>query len=135
MTPGPVSDAYQGGPSIEDAVTLQRLHDLGYTHLVWLDGNGFVIAHTDIERASGMSLLTCPVHRWLLSGEMYADACEQHSSGEWYLVDFDPDVKVFLTHPWRQPLAVGMFQCPNCYGPSDGPGWCMSCLRGHQPPS
>ena len=26
--------------------------------------------------------------------------------------------------------AAGLYQCPNCCGPSDGPGWCAACRAG-----
>jgi hypothetical protein len=35
------------------------------THIVWLDDTGFVLAHTDVERAE-IDLDDCVLHNWLL---------------------------------------------------------------------
>lgn len=61
--------------TIEDAKRAQRDLDLGTVHIVYIDPDeGFVMAHTDAERASGMSLLDCEIHKWL------ATASECHHS-------------------------------------------------------
>ena len=44
---------------------MQRAADLCDMHLVDVGPNGFTLAHTDAERASGGSLEDCELHRWL----------------------------------------------------------------------
>lgn len=52
--------------TIKELVALQAERELGDRHLIELRGDGFTIAHTDEERASGMLLTDCPLHQWLL---------------------------------------------------------------------
>jgi hypothetical protein len=61
--------------TIEDAKHVQRDLRLGHTHVAFIDPNeGFVLAHTDAERASGASSLwRCPIHDWLRDGDPYWD--------------------------------------------------------------
>lgn len=51
---------------IEDAKRVQRDLGLGEVHVIYIDlDEGFVMAHTDAERASGMDLRDCHYHYWL----------------------------------------------------------------------
>jgi hypothetical protein len=43
----------------------QRARGLGDVHVARLTATGFVLAHTDEERAAGRNDGTCPVHIWL----------------------------------------------------------------------
>lgn len=73
-------DQPAGEPSIEDVVALQR--DLGITtHLVYMGPQRFVLAHTDPERSSGVSLSDCAVHRVL------ADLDDPPVGAGYYAVD------------------------------------------------
>lgn len=60
-----MSDAgHEDAPSIDDVKALQaRIGKRDY-HIVWLGGQGFVIAHTDEERTA-IDLETCPLHQRL----------------------------------------------------------------------
>ena len=52
--------------TIEDAKRVQRDLNLGDRHVVYIDPeDGFVLAHTDAERAEGIDLTKCPFHYWL----------------------------------------------------------------------
>ena len=52
--------------TIEDARRVQRDLKLGDVHVACIDlADGFVLAHTDDERASGTDLRMCEIHRWL----------------------------------------------------------------------
>jgi hypothetical protein len=52
--------------TIEDAKRVQRDLGLGEVHVAYIDlDEGFVIAHTDAERESGMDLHDCRYHYWL----------------------------------------------------------------------
>ena len=52
--------------TIEDARRVQRDLKLTDRHVVYIDPEqGWVMAHTDAERASGMNLRDCIYHRWL----------------------------------------------------------------------
>lgn len=58
-------------PDIETVKAIQKRNNLGHVHVVWLGKDGFVLAHTDEERATlGMTLEHCRVHKYLseLSG-------------------------------------------------------------------
>ncbi len=53
--------------TIEDAKRVQRDLGLSEVHVVYVDPDeGFVLAHTDAERASGMDLRDCRFHYWLV---------------------------------------------------------------------
>lgn len=52
-------------PTIEQLVQLQTRLGIK-THLAYIGSERFVLAHTDIERASGESLAECPVHQELV---------------------------------------------------------------------
>lgn len=57
-------------PSIEAVKALQKRLNLLEVHIVWLGPSGFVIAHTDEERAQDFDLEDCDLHGWLSeSGE------------------------------------------------------------------
>lgn len=73
---------------IEDAKRVQRDLGLGDVHVFHITEAGFVMAHTDAERASGMDLRTCEVH------EILADAGDiwERPYG-WYQLDDEYDVK------------------------------------------
>lgn len=52
--------------TIDDAKRVQRDLRLGGRHVAYVDPDeGFVLAHTDAERARRAPLHRCPVHRWL----------------------------------------------------------------------
>lgn len=52
-------------PTIQEAKDLQARLKLRETHVLWLDHEGFTIAHTDIERAT-IPLEFCDLHCWLV---------------------------------------------------------------------
>jgi hypothetical protein len=52
--------------------------DLGLlgSHVVWFDlDEGFSLAHTDAERASGMDLYDCVIHWWLAEEDPRVQSC------------------------------------------------------------
>lgn len=51
-------------PSIAEVKELQRSLRIS-DHLVYLDDEGFTIAHTDFERRTLSDLEECPLHQWL----------------------------------------------------------------------
>jgi hypothetical protein len=54
--------------TVEDAKRVQRDLKLGDRHVAYVSrSSGFVLAHTDAERANALalSLELCPVHAWL----------------------------------------------------------------------
>lgn len=51
-------------PTIDDLKALQRRRNLADVHVCWIGPKGFVIAHTDEERAT-IDLEECELHRWL----------------------------------------------------------------------
>ena len=51
--------------SIDTLKMAQADLDLRHVHLVHLGHEGFTVAHTDEERASGKPLETCDLHEWL----------------------------------------------------------------------
>jgi len=58
----------KAAPSIDDVKALQaRIGKRDY-HIVWLGEQGFVIAHTDEERAT-IDLETCPLHQRLMAAD------------------------------------------------------------------
>lgn len=55
--------------TIMDACRVQRDLGLGDRHVAYIDPDeGFVMAHTDAERASHMILAGCEIHLWLADG-------------------------------------------------------------------
>lgn len=52
-------------PTINDLKALQRRLSLLDVHVCWLGPTGFVVAHTDEERAT-IDLEDCELHRWLV---------------------------------------------------------------------
>lgn len=54
--------------TIADARRVQRDLGLGNAHVYYVDHPGFVLAHTDAERAAGDVLENCWVHRNLCEG-------------------------------------------------------------------
>lgn len=51
-------------PTIDDAKMLQAMMGLGERHVIFTDDHGFVMAHTDAERAQGKAAMhNCPTHR------------------------------------------------------------------------
>lgn len=54
-------------PDIEDVKRVQARLGWLATHVAYLDGAGFVIAHTDDERRNLDDLADCDLHRWLLA--------------------------------------------------------------------
>lgn len=79
--------------TVEDAKRVQR--DLGLTgvHVVYLDGTGFVLAHTDAERAVQLmvSLWECRFHYWLT----------KLGSAEW------------VPYLWQFPQLPGWYKLPD----------------------
>lgn len=66
--------------TVEDAKRVQRDLGLGDRHVVYtadgtINGWGFVMAHTDAERASGASLWDCWVHQWLCEHDWMCRHC------------------------------------------------------------
>lgn len=58
----------EDAPSIEDVRALQALIRKPDYHVVWLGQHGFVMAHTDEERAT-IDLETCGLHQRLMSAD------------------------------------------------------------------
>lgn len=54
-------------PSIEDLKEIQKSTDLLGAHIVYLDHQGFVMAHTELERLNKdqVPLASCKLHQWL----------------------------------------------------------------------
>ena len=81
----------QRRPSIDDVRDLQRSLGLLDTHIIYLDEEGFVIAHTDVERLhkSRTPLEECPLHKkasaWTYSplGPGYFTATPEPDSDLW----------------------------------------------------
>lgn len=55
----------RGHLTIEELKAVQREADLCDVHVVDVGPDGFTLAHTDEERASGEPLEACELHRWL----------------------------------------------------------------------
>jgi hypothetical protein len=55
------SESYGQRPTIEDVKRLQASLSYPDYHIVWFDEDGFVMAHTDEERAT-IDLETCSLH-------------------------------------------------------------------------
>lgn len=73
--------------SISDARRVQRDFKLTGVHVLWYDPDkGFSLAHTDYERASGMNLADCMIHRWLVEQNPGFIECCFPEAG-WYRVD------------------------------------------------
>lgn len=64
-------------PSIDTVKAHQRAHAIP-GHLAWLGRERFVLAHTDTERASGMPLDRCGVHRALAGLDEYRGEVGYH---------------------------------------------------------
>lgn len=72
--------------TIEDARRVQQDLNLTDRHIVWYDpAEGFAMAHTDAERASGMNLTDCLIHKWLSGSSMGFIECCFPRAG-WYQV-------------------------------------------------
>lgn len=52
-------------PTIQEVKELQAKYNIKHVHLVYLGFEGFVIAHTDEERAALEDLESCELHRFL----------------------------------------------------------------------
>lgn len=73
--------------TIYDARRVQRDFKLTGAHVLWYDpAEGFSMAHTDDERASGIPLTDCKIHRWLAIGSIGFIECCFPQAG-WYRVD------------------------------------------------
>lgn len=66
--------------TIADARRVQRDLGLGSVHVYYVSEDGFVLAHTDAERAAGAVLEDCPAHRSLCSG---IELLLEHGPGWW----------------------------------------------------
>lgn len=62
------SEAYGWRPSVEAVKDLQVGIGRQDYHVVWFDEDGFVMAHTDEERAT-IDLATCPLHLALVDSD------------------------------------------------------------------
>lgn len=79
-------------PTIEDAKRVQRDLCLGEFHVAHWHPDGFVIAHTDAERASEMELTECSIHEWMLTDDAwYCERCFPQAG--WYTVLGEHEVK------------------------------------------
>ena len=58
----------KNAPSIDDVKALQATIGRRDYHVVWLGEQGFVMAHTDEERAT-IDLETCELHRRLMAAD------------------------------------------------------------------
>jgi hypothetical protein len=54
--------------TIEDVKRAQRDLGLGDRHVVYIDDEVFLLAHTDAERAEHADLWQCEIHLWLSEG-------------------------------------------------------------------
>lgn len=83
--------------TIDDLKEIQAELDMTDVHFVWLDEDGFVIAHTDDERKSGMDLHDCPLHQWLSTEGM-----PDHEPGVYVVVPHEPDTysEDYGRDPW-----------------------------------
>ena len=73
--------------TIEDARRVQRDLGLDGVHVAFVDDSEdgyFVLAHTGAERASGMNLRDCAIHRWL--ARQFGEWCRDEAFPEpgWY---------------------------------------------------
>lgn len=50
---------------LDEVIRFQRAMGLSDTHVVAIEPERFLLAHTDFERDCGMDLAECPIHRWL----------------------------------------------------------------------
>jgi hypothetical protein len=84
--------------TVEDAKRVQRDFNLGDFHVVYsgpVNGWGFVMAHTDEERGSGVNLWNCMIHRWLAESVPGFIECCFPQAG-WYRVESLHEVKVLV---------------------------------------
>ena len=51
--------------TLDELVAIQQAHGLGEAHLAYIGHAGFLIAHTEYERDSGLDLRMCGLHQWL----------------------------------------------------------------------
>jgi hypothetical protein len=59
---------HEDAPSIDDVKALQASIGRRDYHIVWLGDQGFVMAHTDEERAT-IDLETCELHKRLMDAD------------------------------------------------------------------
>lgn len=83
-------------PTIEDLKALQARLDLRDVHVCWLGEAGFVIAHTDEERAS-IPLETCELHRWLTDLDLAPMPVGYYQA---FRHDADADSESYGAYPW-----------------------------------
>lgn len=80
--------------TIEDARRVQRDLRLGDRHVAYIDPDeGFVLAHTDAERDSGMDLAECETHRALCDTPP-SDLSYEDGEPGWYQITAS-ELKVF----------------------------------------
>ncbi len=84
--------------TIEDAKRVQRDLSLGEFHVIYLDlDEGWVMAHTDAERATGMDLTTCDVHEWASEcGEFLGQYLPALTDQGWLVIARQPGKKELL---------------------------------------
>lgn len=91
--------------TVEDAKRVQRDFKLGDKHVVYLEwSRGFVMAHTDAERANQLmlSLEECAVHHWMAGWEMLWGRCRKPYPGSacfftdsgWYTIEGEGALRV-----------------------------------------
>ena len=51
--------------TLDELIAIQKAQGLGEAHLAYIGHAGFLIAHTDYERDSGLDLRMCGLHQWL----------------------------------------------------------------------
>lgn len=89
-------------PTIEDLKRLQREKGIA-EHVVFIGPRGFVLAHTDEERAT-IDLEDCALHGWLVEGD--GPPCEV---GYYTAVPHEPDAysEPYGAAPWDfDPLSL-----------------------------
>lgn len=83
--------------TIEELIAVQTSIDSGHVHIVYISEKGWVIAHTDDERAEGFdALLDCDLNDWLESFEtqpvptgIYAAVYIEEEWEGWELIPVD----------------------------------------------
>lgn len=83
--------------SIDTLKLVQRDLNLGSVHLAHVGNTGFVIAHTDEERADDDALTNCALHRWMLG-----QGAPPHAPDVYVVVPHEPDAhsEPYGADPW-----------------------------------
>lgn len=70
--------------TIDEVKKIQADLGLKEVHVAHVDAEGYAIAHTDTERASGMDLYDCHVHWYLLDyGEEFLPGLYTYNGIDW----------------------------------------------------